>query len=53
MEHDIALILEYVCVNRLKVIADKTKLIRIRPFTRKQGNSFSIRAGQNLILEIE
>lgn len=53
MERDVALILEYVRLNRLKLNADKTKLIRFRPCTRVQDNSFAIQVGENLILETD
>ena len=53
MERDVALILEFVRLNRLKLNADKTKLIRFRPCTRVQENSLAIRVGENLILKTD
>ena len=46
MEHDVAVILGHVRINRLKLSADMTKLIRFRSSTCMQDNRFAIGAGE-------
>lgn len=51
IEHDATLILEYVRINKLQLNAEKTKLIRFKPYSTRTCNDFNVIIGANIVQE--